>query len=200
MYSNSKINDAITKTLDRMRAKLNIIPEGLGIVNSPYRVSIYNNDNNYYVYNHSNRTGCDDSTESLMNDEVEYYKALICALTKLKSVNVKTCNLKPVKKSTQASWDKLDFTFGGFEFLFQPLWNLTYICDGIDLYYDADFDEYDIDNTSYNNLFDLYYDLILARNNSSKNEDKSNGYILKNIANIRAIGAILSFRFNGYDD
>ena len=55
MYSNSKINDAITKTLDRMRAELNIIPEGLGIVNSPYRVSIYNNDNNYYVYNHSNR-------------------------------------------------------------------------------------------------------------------------------------------------
>ena len=51
------------------------------------------------------------SSEEILHGKLKNKDNLNSLREKLKSVNVKTCNLKPVKKSTQASWDKLDFTF-----------------------------------------------------------------------------------------
>jgi hypothetical protein len=205
MYNNNDINTAINQTLDNMRANLKSIPVGLGLIESEYRSSVYDNDNHYYDGHNDDITGCDKDTSDLMSDESDYYQSLICSLTGLKSVNVTKCTLKPVKKTNYATWDKLHSLTDTFVELFRPLWKLSYICDEVLLHQDDEYyqdfgiDTNVIDTGSYNSLFDLYYDLVLYTNNSSREEDRNNKYILKYTAYLRAVGAILSERFD-YDE
>lgn len=199
MYNNDMINKAINETLGNIKSNIGLVPVGLGLINSDYRVSVFDNDSRYYEYRASGMTGCDDSTERLMKKESDYYELLICALTGLRSVKVTKCSLKPVNKTTDSVRDEYYSRIDKFVKVFKPLWRLADTFDEIALHQDFYDIDINIDASSYNSLFDLYYDMILIKNNSSEDEDKNNGYILRYVAYLRAICSILSFRFD-YDD
>lgn len=204
MYTNSNINNAITKTTSNIAINFKHIPDWLGLVQSDYRRSVFENDKRYYEYSNEGITGCSCSAQGLMNGEVDYYRDLISSLMglKLNQIKVNECLIPPVEKTNIAVWDKLTSDMDGLVNTFKPLLDLAYVCREKGLHQGT----YNINNTvidsdDYTELYDLYYDIILINNNSSKDEDEANGCILRYLSRLMADSETLWFRLdNDYYD